>query len=170
MPTCCTQCVAPRHSIKAKRLTLLLLERLHLMHRRALEQRARVALVDHSRCGTCADRLEQVHLVAIGDQQQQVRFAVRKNGYWHLQVDRSGEYEFELRRWPRESELALAAGCPFHPAADGEFPAGEAMPIARARSTIRVPSPILAAISRPAETPAAPMPFRLAPVTMMMDL
>jgi arylsulfatase len=41
------------------------------------------------------------------DMQVQIHRGDRKNGYWLLQVDQPGEYEFELRRWPRESEIAL---------------------------------------------------------------
>ena len=67
------------------------------------------------------------------DQQLQVRAAVRKNGYWHLLVDRPGEYEFELRRWPRESGLSLADACDRTVLTDGDMPAGKALPIARAR-------------------------------------
>lgn len=35
------------------------------------------------------------------DQQKQVRRADLKNGWWELEVAEEGEYEFELRRWPR---------------------------------------------------------------------
>ena len=41
------------------------------------------------------------------DQGAQVRRGERKNGVWHLDVARAGEYEFELRRWPRERETPL---------------------------------------------------------------
>ena len=41
------------------------------------------------------------------DQGAQVRRGERKNGVWHLEVARAGEYEFELRRWPREREAPL---------------------------------------------------------------
>ena len=46
------------------------------------------------------------------DQSAQVRRGERKNGVWHLEVARAGEYEFELRRWPRERETPLSAGLP----------------------------------------------------------
>jgi arylsulfatase len=42
------------------------------------------------------------------DQQVQIQRGVRKNGYWLLDVDQSGIYEFELRRWPREADLPLS--------------------------------------------------------------
>lgn len=67
------------------------------------------------------------------DQQQQVRRADLKNGWWEIDVARAGEYEFELRRWPRELDLAIAAGLPESPATDGTFLPGEALPITMAR-------------------------------------
>ena len=41
------------------------------------------------------------------DQQKQVVEGVRKNSYWSLSVAEPGTYRFELRRWPRETDLAL---------------------------------------------------------------
>lgn len=67
------------------------------------------------------------------DQQLQVRRGERRNGAWGLDVAREGEYEFELRRWPREADIPLAAGVPAFRHVDGELPAGAALPIARAR-------------------------------------
>lgn len=67
------------------------------------------------------------------DQQRQVRIAARKNGYWHLDVERAGTYTFELRRWPRESGLKLREACPAAQLADGALEEGVALPIARAR-------------------------------------
>jgi len=66
------------------------------------------------------------------DQQVQVRRADRKNGAWHLSVNREGTYEFELRRWPRESGLALRDSVSFTPVTDGSFVPGVALPIHRA--------------------------------------
>jgi hypothetical protein len=34
------------------------------------------------------------------------------NGFWALEVDRSGDYEIALRRWPREADLAINAAIP----------------------------------------------------------
>jgi arylsulfatase A-like enzyme len=42
--------------------------------------------------------------------QSQVRQGLALNGYWELDVSRAGRYRFELRRWPREANLALGAG------------------------------------------------------------
>jgi arylsulfatase len=67
------------------------------------------------------------------DQQQQVRRADRKNGWWELEVAEAGEYAFELRRWPRESGLALRDGAPAAKVTDGVLIEGEALPIAAAR-------------------------------------
>ena len=41
------------------------------------------------------------------DQQSQVRRGTRKTGYWLLEVAEAGEYEFELRRWPKEIDLPI---------------------------------------------------------------
>ena len=67
------------------------------------------------------------------DQGGQVRAGLRRNGAWNLLIARSGTYEIELRRWAREANAPLAAGLPPHPNPDGEFPAGVALPIAKAR-------------------------------------
>ena len=67
------------------------------------------------------------------DQGAQVRAGLRRNGAWNIVVARSGTYEIELRRWAREANAPLAAGLPPHPNPDGEFPAGMALPIVKAR-------------------------------------
>jgi len=66
------------------------------------------------------------------DQQMQIRYADPKNGWWELEVAAAGEYVFELRRWPRESGLALDAACPETEITDGSLPAGRALPIRQA--------------------------------------
>jgi len=70
------------------------------------------------------------------DQQGQVRRGELKNGVWHLEVAAAGDYEIELRRWPREADLPLAAAAPAAKLTDGDLPAGAALPIARARIKI----------------------------------
>jgi arylsulfatase A-like enzyme len=70
------------------------------------------------------------------DQQAQVRRGVRRNGVWHLEVTQPGDYEIELRRWPREAALPIAGGAPTGPHAFGTWPAGEALPIAAARLAV----------------------------------
>ncbi len=67
------------------------------------------------------------------DQSRQVRSGEAKNGAWNIEVERDGEYEFSLRRWPVEADAALAAGLPALKVTDGEFPPGKALPIAEAR-------------------------------------
>jgi len=67
------------------------------------------------------------------DQASQVRAGEAKNGPWGLIVDRDGEYEISLRRWPAEADAAIADGVPLYKAVDGQFPAGKALPIAKAR-------------------------------------
>jgi len=39
-----------------------------------------------------------------------IRKAKKCNGYWEVLVEEAGEYEFELRRWPREAGHKLQAG------------------------------------------------------------
>ena len=43
------------------------------------------------------------------DQQRQIRVGQQKAGYWMLDVTEAGEYEFEMRRWPREIDRPLSA-------------------------------------------------------------
>jgi hypothetical protein len=70
------------------------------------------------------------------DQQVQVRRADLKNGVWHLRVDQAGTYDIELRRWPRESGLKLTDGVAATPVTDGQYMAGQALPIAAGRLRI----------------------------------
>ncbi len=67
------------------------------------------------------------------DQQKQVRRADLKNGWWELEVAQEGEYEMELRRWPREADLPLSAGMDATKVADDVLLPGVALPITRAR-------------------------------------
>jgi hypothetical protein len=50
--------------------------------------------------------------VACAWNQSQVRAGLACNGYWEIDVAVSGRYRFELRRWPREEDLAIAEGIP----------------------------------------------------------
>ncbi|MBS3763699.1 MAG: arylsulfatase [Planctomycetes bacterium] len=70
------------------------------------------------------------------DQQRQVRVGVRKNSYWHLEVEQAGNYTFELRRWPQESGLKLRDACSATTLTDGEMREGVPLPIARARMLV----------------------------------
>ncbi|MBN1444271.1 MAG: arylsulfatase [Planctomycetes bacterium] len=70
------------------------------------------------------------------DQGRQVRIGERKNGVWHIEVDREGRYEIALCRWPREADAAMTSGLPPHVGEDGASVAGVALPIAAARLRI----------------------------------
>jgi arylsulfatase A-like enzyme len=70
------------------------------------------------------------------DQQAQVRQGVPRNGVWHLDVAHAGKYEFQLRRWPTESGLALTAAIPATLVTDGKYIAGKSLPIHAARLEI----------------------------------
>jgi hypothetical protein len=51
-------------------------------------------------------------------------------------VARAGLYEIALRRWPAEADTPIRAGLPPTQHADGEFPAGVALPVAAARLAV----------------------------------
>jgi arylsulfatase A-like enzyme len=44
--------------------------------------------------------------------QSQIRTAPAANGFWTVDISQSGNYKFELRRWPREVDLAINAAFP----------------------------------------------------------
>jgi arylsulfatase B len=64
-----------------------------------------------------------------------VRLGVAQRGYWEVEVRRAGTYRIELRRWPREADLALSAGIPGEPKPyhdiEGGYGGGRALPIGR---------------------------------------
>jgi len=70
-----------------------------------------------------------VHL----NQQREVRTAPVKNGPWTIEVERAGDYQIDLRRWPVEADTAITAGLPPYTAVDGTYVAGKALPIRQAR-------------------------------------
>jgi len=70
------------------------------------------------------------------DQQIQIRRGVRKNGIWHIIIERPGTYEFELRRWPREAGLALQESVPPTTVTDGRYVEGSPLDIHAARIRI----------------------------------
>ena len=45
------------------------------------------------------------------DQQPQISKGARKNSYWCLDVAQEGDYEIELRRWPKETNSPIAGLC-----------------------------------------------------------
>ena len=67
------------------------------------------------------------------DLQRQVRQGIRRNSWWEIEVARAGEYEFELRRWPRDSGLTLSEGTPELEVTAGTLIPGAALDIAAAR-------------------------------------
>ncbi len=77
------------------------------------------------------------------DQQSRIR-SKRINGAWVLHIERDGNYEFVLRRWPVESGVAIASGMPAYRDFNGALPASEvvwfaaseALPIAKAQLQI----------------------------------
>lgn len=70
------------------------------------------------------------------DQQKQVRNGDKRSGYWHVEVDQPGTYEFEMRRWPVESGYGLNDAISETQVTDGELPAGKAFNIAAARMKV----------------------------------
>src|SRR5262245_66017220 len=68
-----------------------------------------------------------------------LREGTKRNGPWHLLVEKDGVYDIELRRWPKEADAAINAGVPaFHskdgaPLPAGGLAAGKALPIAKTR-------------------------------------
>jgi len=58
------------------------------------------------------------------DQQNQIRRGAQKSGYWLIDVARAGEYDIELRRWPKEADGTISGTLP-----DGT---GTALPITQA--------------------------------------
>ena len=70
------------------------------------------------------------------DMQKQVRKGVKKSGYWHVNIDQPGTYDFELRRWPIESGYGLNDSLPETRVTDGILPSGVAFPIASARMIV----------------------------------
>ncbi len=59
-----------------------------------------------------------------------------KGAPWRVLVERDGNYEISLHRWPAEKDLPLNAPCPEKKLTAGSLPAGKAFPIAGAKLTI----------------------------------
>jgi arylsulfatase len=70
------------------------------------------------------------------DNMKNLREGVNRNSQWHVLVEQAGEYEIELRRWPREAEAPIAGGVPAFEAVDGTLPPGVALPVVKARLAI----------------------------------
>jgi arylsulfatase len=67
------------------------------------------------------------------DNMQNLRQGVERNAPWHVLIEKDGDYEIALRRWPKEADAAIAAGVPPFKGVDGGLPAGKALPITKAR-------------------------------------
>ena len=59
-----------------------------------------------------------------------------RGGPWNVYVERDGEYEIALARWPFERDLPLSAPCPEKKMTVGVMPAGVALPIRAAQLVI----------------------------------
>jgi hypothetical protein len=59
-----------------------------------------------------------------------------RGGPWGVFVERDGDYEIALRRWPADLNLPLNTALPEKKLTVATLPAGKAMPIAAARLTI----------------------------------
>ena len=66
-----------------------------------------------------------------------VREGARIFGDWHIEVEETGDYLFEMRRWPREAETAIAAGLPEYQAEDDVFCEGVSLPITEAHLSVQ---------------------------------
>jgi Sulfatase len=67
--------------------------------------------------------------------QRQIRTAPQANGFWAVDIGRGGRYRFELRRWPRELDVAIDA--PYvDPIPNMEKTPGVAISVTRAQLTI----------------------------------
>lgn len=76
-----------------------------------------------------------------------------RGGPWNVLVERSGDYEIRLSRWPADLALPLNAGREAQKMTAGSLPPGKALPIAGARLTVAGQS--LSAATKPADTSAA---------------
>ncbi len=65
-----------------------------------------------------------------------VRGGQAVSGPWTIRVERAGRYRFSLRRWPKESGLALRDPAPPLRGEYGDVMAGKALPITHARLRI----------------------------------
>jgi arylsulfatase A-like enzyme len=83
-----------------------------------------------------------------------------QGGPWNIQVERPGEYEIALARWPFSRDLPLSAACPEKKVTVAKLAAGKALPIAQAR--LRVASHDLTAKSSGADARSISFRVRLA--------
>ncbi len=65
--------------------------------------------------------------------QEEIRTGLNRSGPWHVLVERDGEYQVSLRRWPAEADTAITAGLPAFDGFLGHYAPGKALPIIKAR-------------------------------------
>lgn len=71
------------------------------------------------------------------DNMNDLRTGKAENSSWHLLVEQAGDYEIELRRWPREADAALAGPVPdFQPHVGKPLSPGRALPVKSVRLRI----------------------------------
>lgn len=79
----------------------------------------------------CSSEWEEVRADGQGSARQAA--GGPRGGPWNLMVERPGQYEIELRRWPREADVGLSEGVPeFRPRFGSPLPPGKALSIAKA--------------------------------------
>jgi len=78
------------------------------------------------------------HGVNIPWGQKHIRKGQQDNGFWAVEVARDGEYEFALRRWPKELNKPIKAGIPGRKGVPGveDFFVGKALNFVKARLKI----------------------------------
>ncbi len=70
--------------------------------------------------------------------QRQIREGPMANGFWMVEIESDGSYEFQLNRWPKEINTPLSGSLPIKPAVTGgkPYPEGKALSIKEARLKI----------------------------------
>lgn len=99
---------------------------------------SRDTLSTYQRIGVGSDSENPVRLCSAdwawvyADNPTGIRGCVMDSGTWHVDVHREGLYRFALRRWPKESGLAVTSPAPEMVGFDGNLPPGVSLPIASA--------------------------------------
>ena len=75
-----------------------------------------------------------------------------RGGPWRVLVEKSGEYQIELSRWPFHRALALDAPCPETPLTVAKLEAGKAFPVAGAQ--LRIPGQTASVKTKPGDKSA----------------
>ncbi|MDH3246991.1 MAG: hypothetical protein OEM26_20375, partial [Saprospiraceae bacterium] len=75
--------------------------------------------------------------------QTHIREGLLVNGYWAIQVERSGTYNFGLRRWPLELDQSITGSIPEKKAVHGGNTLVEGKPIAVSKAMIEIAGQVL---------------------------